>query len=156
MLSSSTDQWATPQTVFDALDREFAFTLDPCATLSNAKCSKFFTRAQDGLAQGWRNEVVFMNPPYGAEVGRWMRKAQAEAAGGATVVCLVAARTDTRWWHQTAMHAHEIRLIRGRLRFGNARSSAPFASALVIFHRGQPPPSPVIRTWTPPKQRTAA
>lgn len=53
LLSSSTDEWATPQELFDKLNGAFHFTLDPCATPENAKCSKFYTREQDGLKQDW-------------------------------------------------------------------------------------------------------
>src|SRR4030095_4588218 len=73
--SSNSSEWATPRWLFDALDDEFHFTLDPCATAQNAKCGKFFTAQEDGLSQDWANEVVFMNPPYGRAVGAWMRKA---------------------------------------------------------------------------------
>jgi site-specific DNA-methyltransferase (adenine-specific) len=130
--SSATCEWSTPQWLFDSLDREFGFTLDPCATAENAKCRRFFTAADDGLAQDWSGDVVFMNPPYGAVIGRWMQKAFEEAQAGATVVCLVPARTDTGWWHRYAMRG-EIRLLRGRLKFGNARHAAPFPSAIVVF-----------------------
>jgi site-specific DNA-methyltransferase (adenine-specific) len=134
--SSATDDWATPQWLFDALQREFAFTLDPCATVENAKCHRFFTREHDGLSQSWGDDVVFMNPPYGAMISRWMWKAYESARKGATVVCLVPARTDTAWWHDYAMKG-EVRLLRGRLKFGNATNSAPFPSAIVIFRPPQ-------------------
>ena len=137
--SSRSDEWATPLSLFESLDREFGpFTLDPCATVANAKCSRFFTKATDGLAQDWGREVVFMNPPYGRHISLWMRKALAAAQGGATVVCLVPARTDTHWWHSYAM-AGEVRFIRGRIKFGEAIHSAPFPSAIVIF---RPPIKP--------------
>ena len=130
--ASRTDEWATPPDLFERLDREFRFTLDPCSTHENAKCRRHFTRAEDGLVQDWSREVVFMNPPYGREIGHWMRKAYESAQAGATVVCLVPARTDTRWWHAYAVHG-KIIYFKGRLKFGSAKSSAPFPSALVIF-----------------------
>jgi site-specific DNA-methyltransferase (adenine-specific) len=131
--SSHTDEWPTPQSLFDALQKEFAFTLDPCATHANAKCAHHFTRAEDGLSQSWADEVVFMNPPYGRQIARWMAKAHGAARhAGATVVCLVPARTDTAWWHQFAMK-HEIRFLRGRLKFGDGANAAPFPSALVVM-----------------------
>jgi len=130
--SSATCEWSTPQWLFDALAREFAFTLDPCATRENAKCPRFFTVEDDGLSKDWGDEVVFMNPPYGELISRWMWKACESARKGATVVCLVPARTDTGWWHLYAMKG-EVRLLRGRLKFGNARNSAPFPSAVVVF-----------------------
>lgn len=97
LFSSATGEWSTPQDVYDALDTEFGFTLDPCATPENAKCERYFTKEDDGLAQEWTG-VVFMNPPYGRQIGRWLKKAYESALAGATVVCLVPSRTDTRWW----------------------------------------------------------
>ena len=134
--SSKSDEWPTPQWLFDALDREFGFTLDPCSTDSNAKCPKHYTRAENGLRRSWADETVWMNPPYGREIGDWMAKAyNAARAERATVVCLVPARTDTKWWHDFAMK-HEIRLLRGRLHFGGATASAPFPSAIVVMRPG--------------------
>jgi phage N-6-adenine-methyltransferase len=132
MYSSETPEWSTPQELFDKLNDEFAFTLDPCATDENHKCEKWFTVQQDGLSQPWVPENVFMNPPYGRVIGAWMKKAYDESLLGALVVCLVPARTDTAWWHDYAMLG-EIRFIRGRLKFGRSANSAPFPSALVIF-----------------------
>lgn len=132
--SSKTDEWATPQDLFDRLDAIWHFDLDVCATASNAKCAKYYTREQDGLKQEWRG-CCWMNPPYGREIGRWMRKAYEASMQGATVVCLVPARTDTAWWHDYAMQG-EIAFFRGRLKFGNAQNSAPFPSALVVFDGG--------------------
>jgi len=129
--SSATDDWPTPQNYFDEVNKEFNFTLDVCASRENAKCPKFFTKEDDGLAQEW-DGVIWMNPPYGRGIKDWMRKAYESWVLGATVVCLVPARTDTSWWHDFAMHG-EIRFIRGRLKFGNAKANAPFPSALVIF-----------------------
>lgn len=130
MFSSATDEWPTPRAFFDHLNREFRFTLDVCATPDNAKCSAYFTRDDDGLSREWSG-VCWMNPPYGSEIGAWMRKAYESAQAGAVVVCLVPARTDTAWWHDYAMKG-EIRFVRGRLRFGDAEASAPFP-AVVIF-----------------------
>jgi len=130
--SSATVEWPTPQGVFNELNAEFGFTLDPCATHENAKCEKYFTMADDGLKQDWGKETVFMNPPYGRTIKNWMKKAYESSLGGATVVCLPPARTDTKWWHDYAMKG-EIRLIKGRLKFGDSKSSAPFPSAIVIF-----------------------
>lgn len=131
--SSQTDDWATPPWVFRELDAEFGFELDVCATPENAKCARYFTRDDDGLAQEWRG-VCWMNPPYGETIGRWMEKALASSKAGATVVCLVPARTDTAWWHDYAAKG-EVRFLRGRLTFGNAKNPAPFPSAVVVFRR---------------------
>ena len=129
--SSATDLWATPQDFFDRYNARFGFNLDVCASNANAKCERFFTKADAGLAQDWRG-VCWMNPPYGREIGHWMRKAYESSLEGATVVCLVPARTDTRWWHDYAMKG-EVEFIKGRLKFGDAKNSAPFPSAVVIF-----------------------
>jgi len=129
--SSKTDLWETPADFFARLDEEFHFTLDVCALPENAKCRRFFTPEEDGLRQAWHG-CCWMNPPYGRTIGAWMRKAWEESRRGATVVCLVPARTDTAWWHDYAAKG-EIRFLRGRLKFGHAKSSAPFPSAIVIF-----------------------
>ena len=129
--SSATHLWATPQDTFDALDAEFGFKTDVCALSENAKCGHFYSPEQDGLTQDWRG-ACWMNPPYGREIGKWMRKAYESSLSGATVVCLVPARTDTAWWHDYVMRG-EVRFIRGRLKFGGSKNSAPFPSAVVVF-----------------------
>jgi phage N-6-adenine-methyltransferase len=129
--SSRTCEWSTPPGLFDELDREFGFELDVCATAENAKCAVFYDRELNGLAQPWRG-VCWMNPPYGTEIDRWVRKAFQEAQAGATVVCLLPARVDTSWWHEYASRG-EVRFLRGRLKFGGAANSAPFPSAIVVF-----------------------
>ena len=131
LFSSATDEWETPIALFDGLDVEFRFELDVCATAQNAKCEQFYTREVDGLSQPW-NGTCWMNPPYGRDIGRWVKKAYESSRDGAIVVCLLPARTDTRWWHDYVMRG-EVRLLRGRLRFGNATNSAPFPSAVVVF-----------------------
>ena len=133
LLSSKTDQWATPQDLFDELNAEFGFELDVCADESNAKCARFFTASDDGLAQEWSG-TCWMNPPYGEVIGEWVAKAKASADAGATVVCLVPARVDTAWWWNNCRYG-EIRFLKGRLKFGGAETSAPFPSAVVIFGR---------------------
>jgi phage N-6-adenine-methyltransferase len=129
--SSATDLHTTPQSFFDALDAEFHFTLDVCACPENAKCKEFYTKEQDGLAQAWFG-TVWMNPPYGREIGKWVEKANIAAGYGATVVCLLPARTDTNWWHDHCTQ-HEVRFVRGRLKFGGAIHNAPFPSAVVVM-----------------------
>lgn len=135
LFSSDNDVWATPQNLFDELDQEFNFTLDPCALPDNAKCAKYYTPAEDGLAQSWGGEQVFCNPPYGRKIYDWVRKAYNESKKpGTTVVMLIPARTDTRYFHDFIYHqAKEIRFIKGRLKFGNAKNAAPFPSMIVIF-----------------------
>lgn len=130
--SSQTVEWPTPQGLFDEFHQEFGFTLDPCCTHENAKCEKHFTMEENGLEQDWDGDVVFMNPPYGREIVHWMRKAYESSLNGATVVCLVPARTDTKWFHKYAMKG-EIRILKGRIKFDGHTNSAPFPSAMVIF-----------------------
>ena len=133
MWSSATDLWSTPQDFYDKLNEEFRFTLDPCSTAENRKCTLYFTKEQDGLAQDWGKNTVFMNPPYGRTVGDWMRKAYESAQAGATVVCLVHARTDTRWFHDWVYGKAELRFVKGRLKFGGQKNSAPFPSLVAIY-----------------------
>lgn len=153
--SSNSDDWATPPEVFAALDREFGFTLDACASAANAKCQRFFNVESNGLAQSWAPATTWLNPPYGRDIGIWMKKAADEAANGATVVCLVPARTDTRWWHEQVMaRACEVRLVCGRLKFGFGRAPAPFPSAVVVY---QPAWQPLVfNAWTPPDCRSGS
>ena len=131
LLSSNTCEWETPQLFFDALNAEYHFDVDVCATANNAKCERYYTKEQDGLSQQWKG-VCWMNPPYGREIGKWMRKAYESSLYGATVVCLVPARTDTAWWHDYAMKG-EVEFVRGRLKFGGSKANAPFPSAIVTF-----------------------
>ncbi|HEX6700893.1 MAG TPA: DNA N-6-adenine-methyltransferase [Gaiellaceae bacterium] len=131
--SSGRDDWPTPQAFFDRLDAEFNFTLDVCASEANAKCSRFFTQRENGLDQPWGRERCWMNPPYGAPIKAWLAKALEASLSGALVVCLLPARTDTRWWHEFVERASEVRFVRGRIHFGDAEHSAPFASVVVVF-----------------------
>jgi len=133
MVSSKTNEWETPQWFFDELNEEFNFTLDPCSN-GNHKCDKFYTIKEDGLKQDWSKDVIFMNPPYGGHTGDWIKKALDESKKGSVVVCLIVSSTDRSYWHNYIFpYASQIRFIRGRLTFGNVKSTAPFASAVVIF-----------------------
>lgn len=131
LFTSNTDLWATPQDFFDKLNKEFNFELDVCANDENHKCDKYFTEETNGLDQEWAG-VCWVNPPYGRVIGDWVKKAYESSLNGATVVCLVPARTDTKWWHEYCMKG-EIRLVKGRLKFGDSKNSAPFPSAVVVF-----------------------
>ena len=131
--SSASSEWATPQDFFDKLNTIHHFTLDVCATAENAKCARFFTKEQDGLAQVWAPERCYLNPPYGRTIKMWMRKAYEESQRGALVVCLVPSRTDTAWFQDFAMKG-QIEFLRGRLKFGGHTNSAPFPSAVVVFN----------------------
>ena len=150
--SSKKDEWETPQGFFDALNKEFNFTLDAAATRSNAKCNRFLCAGS--LDLDWASiakcqtdghtGAVWLNPPYGRQIGRWLAKAQTTAKQGTTVVCLLPARTDTKWWHEYVWDGRrhrpykgvEVRLIQGRLKFGGNKDPAPFPSVVVVF-RGQ-------------------
>lgn len=129
--SSKSYEWETPQWLFDKYDKLYNFDIDVCATSENAKCKKFFTKGDDGLRQVWSGSC-WMNPPYGREIGKWMSKAYSSSIEGATVVCLVPARTDTGWWHDYAMKG-KIEFLRGRIKFSNCDNPAPFPSAIVVF-----------------------
>ncbi len=131
MFSSATPEWETPQEFFDALNDVFRFDLDVCATFDNAKTMRFYNREMDGLAFPWRG-VCWLNPPYGREIGKWVQKAYESGKQGATVVCLLPARTDTRWWQDYCTKG-EVHFVRGRLKFGGSANSAPFPSAVVVF-----------------------
>ena len=139
MFSSKTDLWETPQDFFDRLNNEFHFTLDVCALPKNAKCAQFYTPEQDGLSQPWEKDVCWCNPPYGRQIGQWVRRAWLSSAVGATVVMLLPARTDTNWFHEYIYNISrvEIRFIRGRLKFGESKNGAPFPSMVVIFRPGK-------------------
>lgn len=160
MFSSENQIWETPQDLFQKLDEEYHFTLDVCALPQNAKCEKYYTPEVDGLKQNWEGNTCWMNPPYQepekpckpnckkkkcAERGYhtseyipgqvdWIRKAYEESQKPNTkVVCLIPSRTDTKLWHNYVMLASEIRFVKGRLKFGNADTGAPFPSAIVVF-----------------------
>ena len=129
LFSSKTCLWETPQDFFDKLNEEFHFDLDVCALPENAKCNRYFTPDQDGLKQEW-NGVCWCNPPYGKDIGKWLKKAY---ESNTIVVCLVPSRTDTRWFHEWVLGKAEIRFVKGRLKFGGSKQSAPFLSIVVIY-----------------------
>lgn len=129
--SSASDDWATPQYLFDELNAIHHFELDVCASDANAKCLNYFDKEIDGLKQDWRGSV-WCNPPYGRQISKWIEKAYNSAGNGTKVVCLIPARTDTSWWHDYVIKG-KVTFIRGRLKFGNAKNPAPFPSAIVVF-----------------------
>ena len=135
LTSRLSTEWETPPELFSALNDRHQFTLDVCATPDNTKCRRFFTKRDDGLSKSWAGERVWLNPPYGRQIGDWVAKATEEEC---LAVCLIPSRTDTRWWHDSVMeHASDIQFLRGRVRFVGAQSGAPFPSAVVTF--GRPP-----------------
>lgn len=129
--SSKSDEWATPQDLFDRLNLIYGFDIDVCANSDNAKCEIYYTPMQNGLKQNWYG-TCWMNPPYGRGIGAWIKKAYEESLNGCTVVCLIPARTDTSWWHDYVIKG-KIEFLRGRLKFNGHKNSAPFPSAIVIF-----------------------
>ena len=159
--SQKTTEWKTPQNLFNKLNKEFNFTIDVCATKENAKCDRFYTKEINGLAQSWKNETVFMNPPYSrGQMTKWIEKAYQESLNNATIVCLIPSRTDTSYWHDYIIPYAEVRFLRGRLKFklsldennyieqlgffeddniqylenNISEAWAPFPSAVVIFN----------------------
>lgn len=133
--------WETPQALFNELNAEFHFTLDAASSDANAKCAKHYTAANSALDKDWGGETVFCNPPYGREILTWVRKCSAEASKpNTTVVMLLPARTDTRWFQQHILHRAEVRFLAGRLKFetdGIAGQSAPFPSMVVVMRTGE-------------------
>jgi site-specific DNA-methyltransferase (adenine-specific) len=136
MFSKRSDEWETPQWLFDLLDEEFHFTFDAAATRENTKCRMYGDKKWDGLHMDWSRQseggAVWLNPPY-SNIARFLRKAYWSSVYGVTVVCLIPSRTDTKYWHEYVMYADEVRLVKGRLRFSNSDNSAPFPSAIVVF-----------------------
>ena len=136
--SGNSTAWETPQNFYERLNNAYQFDLDPCATSETAKCENYFTEEDDGLLQSWSRHRAFVNPPYGREISKWVKKAYEEGLKPhTTVVCLLPSRTDTKWWHDYCMKANEIYFVKGRLKFGNSKNAAPFPSAVVVF-RGPP------------------
>lgn len=133
LFSSKSDEWATPQDFYEQLDNEFGFTLDPCSTEENHKCENYYTMKENGLLQDWGGQRVFCNPPY-SKIADWVEKAFREAQKDNTiVVLLIPSRTDTRYFQNFIYHRAEIRFVKGRLKFGNSKNSAPFPSMVVVF-----------------------
>lgn len=132
MFSSNTDLWETPHEFFEELNEEFNFTLDVCALPENTKCANYYTPEENGLSNPWTG-VCWCNPPYGREIGKWVKRAYDQTLQGTTTVMLLPARTDTRWFHNYILGKAEIRFVKGRLKFGNSKNSAPFPSMVVIF-----------------------
>lgn len=132
IFSSKTNLWETPKDFFNKLDSEFHFNVDVCALPENAKCAVYYTPEMNGLVQPWHGNC-WCNPPYGREIGKWVKKAYESSQNGALVVMLLPARTDTRWFHDYIYNKAEIRFICGRLKFGKSKNSAPFPSMIVVF-----------------------
>jgi phage N-6-adenine-methyltransferase len=154
MFSKASDEWATPQPLFDELDREFHFKFDAAASADNKKCSDYLgldhhdPRFVDALAVDWTRAMdcfegtlhgaVWLNPPY-SKCREFIAKASRESDRGITTVCLVPSRTDTRWWHDHVwfrsgpLDRVEVRFLKGRVKFGDGKNSAPFPSVVIVF-----------------------
>lgn len=135
--TSRTEEWDTPQYVYEVLNQEFHFTLDVCATKLNRKCDKYFSKAMNGLKRSWDKNICWMNPPYGKDIYKWMQKAYEESCKSATVVCLIHSRTDTKWWHHWVAKADEVRFVYRRLAFGKGERDSPFPSVIVVFRNSK-------------------
>jgi len=133
LFSSKSDEWETPQDLFDKLNREFEFDLDVCATKENTKCRNWYGEELDGLKQNWQGHIVFCNPPY-SQISDWVKKASEEVNSDTKIIMLIPARVDTQWFHKYIYNKAEIRFIKGRLKFGDSKNSAPFPSMVVIFN----------------------
>lgn len=118
LFSSASEHWATPGHLYKELDKEFHFNFDPCPL-----------GGEGGLIADWRGKRVYCNPPYGRGIKKWLEKRH----GTQVCVYLLPARTDTKWWHNDAMKADEIRFLQGRLKFGDSKNSAPFPSVVLVF-----------------------
>lgn len=163
LFSTDITEWETPDALFDELNAEFKFVLDAAASHENRKCDVYITEGgvheivdgkmlwtswADGLTANWYGiaeavtgqpfPAVWLNPPYSRDVGKWVAKCYEESRKGCIVVALLAARTDTKWFHEfiynKPKHDVEVRFIKGRLRFKGAKGPAPFPSMIVIFH----------------------
>lgn len=133
LFQTNSDEWSTPDEFYKKLNNEFNFTLDPCASEENHKCDKYFTIAENGLDQSWGGQCVFCNPPY-SNIKEWVEKCYREAqADNTVVVLLIPSRTDTRYFHDFILNRAEIRFVKGRLKFGDSKNSAPFPSMVVIY-----------------------
>ena len=135
--TNKSNEWETPRSLFKDLDDEFNFTIDVCATKDNTKCERFYNKQSNGLAQSWENEIAFMNPPYGREIGTWIEKAYRESLNGAIVVCLIPARTDTRYWHDYIFPNAEVRFLKGRVKFLNNGEEVEYIEQLGLFGEEQ-------------------
>lgn len=132
LFTSKSDEWNTPQYLYDHLNEIYNFELDPCTNGTNSKAPNFYTAEQDGLTKEW-DKVTFCNPPY-SNIKEWVRKANEEyRKHGKTIVLLIPSRTDTQYWHEYIFNQSKIIFIKGRLKFGDATNAAPFPSAIIVF-----------------------
>lgn len=151
---SSDREWETPEAIFQPLRKEFNLTIDVCANTENTKCKVYFDRKLNGLTVNWAEKLkivggdgaCWMNPPYGRGIDNWIKKAHEESLKGVTTVALIPARTDTSWFHTYIHGKQEVRFIKGRIKFVDAESSAPFPSMIVIFRPTQEVKQTILNT----------
>lgn len=135
IFSSNTDEWETPDELFDQLNNEFHFDVDVCSDGRNNKLPDHYTKEDDGLSKDWSGKRVWCNPPY-SDIKSWVKKAFYETKNDNTlVVMLVPSRTDTKWFHDFVYNRCEIRFMNGRIKFKGGRYNAPFPS-MVLVYRG--------------------
>ncbi len=131
------DNWSTPDPLFDQLHQEFQFNLDACASDWNHKCANYFTEIDNALEKDWEG-VVWMNPPYSRDqCGIWIKKAAEECQKwGSTIVCLIPARVETKWFHDYCV-PHELRFVKGRIHFmdENGGSGRPRLGCVLVIMR---------------------
>jgi len=131
-------EWETPPEVFNPINDEFHFTLDVAANSENAKCSKYYTKHDDGMKQNWTGEICWCNPPFGRDVPKWCEKALHEKTNGATTVLIIPCKTNTNWWHELVIPHAEVRFLRGRVKFLKDKTqygqALPWPLAFVIYH----------------------
>lgn len=139
--ASKRNNWDTPQGLFDKLNYEFGFTCDLAAEIGNAKCNKFYSKDDNALEKEWFG-ICWLNPPYGdgnSKLSDWVKKAYSQDVNNCVTVMLIPARTNTVWWHDYCMKAKEVRFIKGRPKFGDAKHGLPQPLAIVVFakHYGE-------------------
>ena len=133
----SHDSWRTPPEFYRVLDAEFQFDLDAAASEENHLCVYWIDKDADALSEPWEHPVVFCNPPY-SQIGAFVKRGYEQSQEHCnTVVMLLPAYTDPKYWSEYVMKAHEIRFLKGRLSFldedGMKKTSARFPSVVVVF-----------------------
>lgn len=143
VFTSLSGEWETPQELYVMLSKDFHFNLDPAATPENKKASGCLS---DGLKEPWYGRV-FLNPPYGREIVKWVKRCGYQKKNVEFIVALLPSRTDTGWWHECIMRADRIYFIRGRLKFSGHKTGAPFPSAIIIWKGGHYIPEDNFEKW---------
>jgi phage N-6-adenine-methyltransferase len=147
VFSSKSNEWETPLSFYSEQDVKYHFTLDPCCTNDNHLCSKYYTKEDNGLLHTWKGERVFVNPPYGREIGKWVKKAYEESLEGTLIMLFIPSRTDTKWFHDFILGKADVNFLKGRFKFENRtfpswradgnfkKSPAPFPMLLAVYNK---------------------